>query len=356
MTRISSRLFTGAVVSATVASLLIFAATASAASPPKIAKAFGNSNIPLNGTTSLTFAITNPNAGSALTHVSFTDNLPFGLVVAPNPGVSNSCAGTVTAKAGAQMISFSGGTVAASSTCMISMTVRGISSGTKNNSTSFVTSDQGMGNVANASITVIGPPTLIEQFGAASIPVNGTTSLTFKITNSNFTALSGVAFTDNLPAGLVVTSPPGISDTCGGIATATGGGSKISLSDGAIAASSSCMLSLSVTGTTAGNKNNTTGTATSNEGGTDGTATASVVVEAPPTIAKAFNPNRVLPGQTTSLTFTIANPAVNHDPEAGVAFVDVLPTGLTVGNSTTAVCSGTLTTLSGSGLIMLGFS
>ena len=60
----------------------------------------------------------------------------------------------------------------------------------------------GTGN--DVTLTAIGPPTIAKAFGAPSILVNGTTTLTFTLTNPNAgTALTGVGFTDTLPAGLV---------------------------------------------------------------------------------------------------------------------------------------------------------
>jgi hypothetical protein len=47
--------------------------------PPAISKAFGAASIPVDGTTTLTFTITNPNTDIALTGVAFTDPLPLSL-------------------------------------------------------------------------------------------------------------------------------------------------------------------------------------------------------------------------------------------------------------------------------------
>src|SRR5262249_18579863 len=87
---------------------------------------------------------------------------------------------------------------------------------------------------------------------------------------------------------------------------------------------------------------------------TGGTATASLKVEGPPSFAKAFNPAAVALNATTSLTFTITNPAANADPLTGVAFTDTLPAGLTVANATAPVCGGTVTTTAPSGISMTG--
>jgi fimbrial isopeptide formation D2 family protein len=196
---------------------------------------------------------------------------------------------------------------------------------------------------------------IIKAFGAASIPLNGSTSLSFTIQNNNTVAASGVAFTDTLPAGLVISTPNGLTGTCGaGTITATAGTNVISLSAGTIAANSSCTFSVNVTGTTAGTKNNTTGNVSSTEGGTGGTASASVNVVAPPSIAKVFNPSSISLNATTSLTFTITNPAANTVALTGVAFTDTLPTGLTVANASVAICGGTLTTTAPTGIALTG--
>jgi fimbrial isopeptide formation D2 family protein/uncharacterized repeat protein (TIGR01451 family) len=325
-------------------------------SPPTITKQFGAATIPLNGTTSLTFTINNPNTGVTLNGLAFTDNLPAGLVIASTPNLTNTCGGTATAVGGSGSVSLSAGTLAASASCTVSVNVQGTTAGVKNNSVQVTSTEGGTGNTSNASITVVGAPVIIKAFGAASIPLNGSTSLSFTIQNNNTTTtLTGVAFSDTLPAGLVISTPNGLTGSCGGgTITATQATNVISLSGASIAASSSCTFSINVTGTAAGLQNNTTGNVTSTEGGTGGTASASVKVEAPPSIAKVFNPATISLNATTSLTFTITNPAANVDALTGVAFTDTLPTGLTVANASATVCGGTLTTTAPTGISLSG--
>ncbi len=201
------------------------------------------------------------------------------------------------------------------------------------------------------------PPTLSKVFGASSISLNGTTSLTFTLINpeANPVALTGVAFTDNLPAGLVVATPSGLTSSCGGVATAVTSPASISLTGGTIATTSGCTVGVNVTGTIPGIKNNTSGSVTSTNGGTGNTASASITVIAPPVISKAFGAADIVLTGGTSLTFTLTNPAANTVALTGVAFTDNLPAGLLVAtpNVLTNTCGGTATAVAGSGSISL---
>ncbi|HEV2991424.1 MAG TPA: CSLREA domain-containing protein [Candidatus Angelobacter sp.] len=185
-----------------------------------------------------------------------------------------------------------------------------------------------------ANITNVGPPSIAKAFGAANILLSGSTSLTFTITNTNPVALTGVAFTDSLPSGLVVSTPNGVTGSCGGgTITATAGSGSVSLAGATVAASGSCMFSVNVTGTTSGNKVNTTGAVTSANGGTGNTATASIVVLDRPdlTITKTHTGN-FTPGQVGA-TYTITVSNVGTGATVGtVTVVDTLPTGLTATN------------------------
>jgi uncharacterized repeat protein (TIGR01451 family) len=348
---------TGAVTSTNGGTGNLATANLAVASPPAIIKQFGAATVPLNGTTSLTFTINNPNTGVALTGLAFTDNLPAGLVVASTPNLNNTCAGTATAVGGASSVSLSAGTLAASASCTASVNVTGTTAGAKNNSVQVTSTEGGAGNTSNASITVTTPPVISKAFGAAGIPLNGSTSLTFTIQNGSITTgLTGVAFSDALPAGLVISTPNGLTGACGaGTIAATAGSNVVSLSGGTVATNSSCSFSVNVTGTAPGQQNNTTGNVTSIEGGAGGTASASIKVEGPPSIAKAFNPSVIAPNTTSTLTFTITNPAANPDLLAGVSFTDALPAGLVVAtpNALTNFCVGPATALAGSASISL---
>src|SRR5450631_162254 len=260
----------------------------SGTTPPSIVKSFGAPSIPLNGSTSLSFTISNSN-DITLTGIGFTDALPSGLVVSTPNGLTGSCgAGNIVATAGSAAVSLTGGALTAGQSCTFRVNVTGTTLGTKDNTTSAVISQQsGPGNTASASVTVlvtVVPPTIAKFFGAASIPLNGSTSLSFTISNPNGSSiLTGVGFIDPLPAGFVVANPSVLTGNCGGgTITATPGLGIISLTGATLNAGQSCTFSVNVTAFTEGTSTNTTGAVTSVEGGTGGTASTSVTVAAPP--------------------------------------------------------------------------
>jgi len=247
--------------------------------------------------------------------------------------------------------------------------------GVKNNTTGPISAfESGAGATSNtATLTVnaapvVAPPTLAKSFAAASIPLNGTTSLVFTATNPNSaTELVNMSFDDMLPSGLLVASPNNVGGSCvahGAVVTANPGSNDINVTSFNLPGSSNCSLSVDVVGTISGVKNNTTGNISGSFDDGTGTfvattgapASASIVVVLPPSISKSFNPTLIAPGTTTTLTFTITNPAVNPVAESGVAFSDTLPTGLTVGNSSATVCGGTLTTTAPTGIVLSGAS
>jgi arabinogalactan endo-1,4-beta-galactosidase len=142
--------------------------------PPTISKSFGVANVALSGTTSLTFALSNPNTGTSLAGIGFTDTLPAGLAVSTPNGLSGSCGGgAIAAAAGSGGVSLSGATIAASAWCTFAVNVSAMATGTQNNTTSAVTSTEGgSGKTASASITVT-PPSQQPPQPTDMTPLNG---------------------------------------------------------------------------------------------------------------------------------------------------------------------------------------
>src|SRR5579864_2077632 len=323
------------------------------ASPATITKSFGAATIPLNGTTSLSFALSNPNT-IGLTRVAFTDSLPGGLVVATPNGLNSSCGSAIAAVPGSSSVSLTGGAIASGGSCAVSLNVQGTTAGVKNNTVTSSSTEGGTSAPSTATLTVVGPPTMIQSFGATSVPLNGETTLTFNINNPNtVSSLSGLHFQSVL-SGVLTDIPPAASNTCGGTLTAANGSGTIVLSGGTLAASGSCAVQVTVHGSAAGTGSSSVATVDSTEGGSSTLPTASIFVVAPPSIARLFNPSSITLNSTTSLNFTLTNPAGNTTSELGVAFTDTLPTGLTVASSTSTVCGGTLSTTAPTGISLTG--
>ncbi len=323
--------------------------------PPTISKSFSPNSILVGGTSTITFAITNPNAGAVLTGVGFTDALPSGMQVAgaPNAIVSGCNASSTpifSPSAADASLSFSGGSIAAGGTCTVTVDVTATTAGTLNNVTGNVTSTEGgSGNFSSASLLAVAPPTISKSFSPTSIAQGSTTTLSFTITNpaANTVSLSGIAFSDTLPAGLTVADST--STQCnGGTLTTTAATGIITLSAGSLNPGANCMINVTVTGATAGLKNNTTGNVASANGGTGNTASASVTVIAPPIISKSFSPNPIAPGGTTTLTFTLTNPNSGTTLN-GIGFTDTFPTGMTrSATPATPQCGGTVSSTANS--------
>lgn len=113
------------------------------------------------------------------------------------------------------------------------------------------------------------PPLIAIAFGAASVVLNGTTTLVFTITNPNVdVGLTGIAFTDDLPAGIIVGPVPGVINACtGGTVTAVAGSSQISYFGGTLLAGASCTITVTVEGTALGFHDDQVESITSREGG-----------------------------------------------------------------------------------------
>ncbi|MEZ5485080.1 MAG: hypothetical protein R3F01_07980 [Lysobacteraceae bacterium] len=293
---------------------------------PGFAKVFAPDVIAANGVSTLTFSIDNSASSVALTGLAFSDNLPAGMTVATPANVSTTCTGgTITATAGSGTIQYSGGSVAAATTCTLSADVTAATPGSYANSSSALTSNIGTAGVANDTLTVLQAALFSKSFAPATVALGATSTLSFSIDNSaNAVDASGLDFTDNLPAGMVVATPANASTTCiGGTLTANAGAMTVSYSGGTASAGTSCSVQVDVQVQAAGTLNNTSGDLTSSVGNS-GSASASLTVSGGDiAISKVFQSAQVLRGGQIVLRYTIDNlsPSAVVD---GVAFSDDL--------------------------------
>ena len=201
------------------------------------------------------------------------------------------------------------------------------------------------------------PPVIMKAFGVTSMPVVDVTSLTFTIINPNSnTPLTEIAFTDIFPAGLGVATPSNLTNTCGGTATATAGLFQVSLSGAMLAASTSCTLTVNVTGTAAGPLTNSVTVSANESGSAMGTSSASITLfmPNPPSIYKYFGVTSIPLGGVTTLNFTISN--LNYNTGlTGIGFTDTFPAGLAVATPSylSSTCGGTATATAGSSSVSL---
>ncbi|MEM7584608.1 MAG: hypothetical protein AAF560_14555, partial [Acidobacteriota bacterium] len=321
---------------------------------PGFVKVFSPDPILVGGTSTLTFTIDNSASTVAASLLAFVDTLPTEIVLATPVNAVNTCGGTLTAVDGGTSVTLSGGTAAIGAVCTISVDVTSSTPGTHTNLTGDLTSSLGNSGTATDTLTVNPPPTFAKSFAPDPIIFGATSTLTFTIDNTASTvAATSLAFSDTLPTEIVVTTPANNVNGCGGTLTATAGSNSITLAGGSVAASSSCTITVDVTSSTAGTFTNLTGDLTSSSGNS-GTATDTLTVNPPPGFSKAFAPNPIASGDTSTLTFTIDNTGSTVDATA-VAFSDTMPTEITVASPANLVngCGGTVTATSGSSVITL---
>jgi uncharacterized repeat protein (TIGR01451 family) len=135
----------------------------------------------------------------------------------------------------------------------------------------------------------VSAPLFFKAFHPSQPEVGDTLTMNLKISNvENTTGLTGVAFTDNLPAGLEVAATPSLLNSCGGtVSGAVPGSTVVSLTGGTVGAGQGCDVAMRVTVTAAGEITNTAGPVTSNEAPPSATASATLTVNAPYNLAPA---------------------------------------------------------------------
>ncbi len=240
------------------------ACAAAIVAPATVAKSFSPASIAANGTSLMTITLTNPSA-SPSTSVAISDTYPAGLVNANPTNATTTCGGTLTSAAGGNSMSLTGGTIPAGGSCTLTVNVTSASAGSYVNTTGIVSGSQGSsasGGTATLTVASMTAPTVTKTFAPTIVGVSSPSLLRVTLTNPNGTAVTGVAFADAYPAGLVNAATPNASSTCGGSATATAGGGSLALSGGTIPANGNCTVTVSVLAAAAGTYVNTLGAGT----------------------------------------------------------------------------------------------
>ncbi len=328
-----------------------------------LSKVFGPNPILAGTGNSSTLTFTIQNTGNVdLSHLGFSDTFPAGM--AATTFAASQCGGTVSWDGGTNKLTLADGALAGLTTCTIAVEVTAPAPKNYQNCVpaNSLTDAEGATNQTDAcdTLTVIAPPAISKAFAPVSIVAGGTSALTFTLTNpaANPVALTGVAFTDTFPGSLTIASQPNVTQ-CNGTVSWDAPSKTLSLTGGSIPVNSNCKITVSVTSATGGSYINTTGAVTSTNGGAGATATATLTVIQPPQIDKAFSvgspPDSIAVGVTSTLTFTLTNPAANTVALAGVAFSDTYPFGLinVTPLATANDCGGSLTVVGGGNSISL---
>ena len=351
---------------------------------PVLTKGFNPTSIVVGGTSVLTFTVDNSGTGSvAQSGLFFTDLLPTSLQLANgNTTVGAGCGGPPVIKdnadqtlaTGSLSVKVTGLNLAAGATCTISVNVTNKAglintscpaaptfTNSAANITAIYVNEPPLGLINGIQPSCLNvtpvPPTLTKIFGPpTSFPIGGSTTLTFTIANpAGNPALTGLGFSDDLPAGLQL-----LNGTVGGTCAAgytitddadlpalpaalTTGSTSILVSNLSVAAgASSCTIIVNVTNKPLQVNSSCNGLppAFTNDAtnittivGMSNGVQASCVTVTPltPTLAKSFAPQVINSGESTTLIFTVTNPAPNI-ALSNVGFVDNLPAGLMIAN------------------------
>ena len=330
-----------------------------------LAKSFAPTAIQQGDTSILTITLRNP-TGADYTNMALTDTLPAGVTLAATPS-SPQCGGTITSTSGSITLTngvIPAGNVTTPGTCTITARVTSTTVGTVTNTIPVGALTGSIQNAFAASANLAVQSRVIgvtKSFGG-SIVVGGTTSLTIVLQNSASTTLTGVDFTDVMPANILVVGTPILSPSCGGVATVVNNGPSITVHDAMIPAGvvgnpGTCTITASVTTDTPGTYTNTipASDVTSEQGVVNSSASSTVIaypIGGNATVAKSFSPGSISSGGTSTLTITITAP--NDSGLSGLSIVDTLPGDLVIASTGSTNCSGaTLVAVPGTKLIQL---
>src|SRR5258708_6115302 len=145
------------------------------------------------------------------------------------PAVSNTCGGALVGGAAAgNTIGITGGSIAAGSSCPVSVNISAAAATPPvsfYNQTGSVRANEGVGVDSADTLYVTNRATLTKSFAPATVLVNVDSTMTIVVENNHTAGITTIAFSDAFPAGLVVgpaprvPQPPSRTGTAGGPAS-----------------------------------------------------------------------------------------------------------------------------------------
>jgi uncharacterized repeat protein (TIGR01451 family) len=312
------------------------------------------------GQASLATVVLKNDSGVALTSFGFVDNVnstmggsPGSVKLAAAPAPTNDCGMTAVIDGSSNVITFSGGSLAAGASCTITFPVQTFNNTATGNRTNTiavnaVTGTPPVGDPVKNLIAIAGtlvvtaPATASKGFSPSSVPAGTDSLLTITVTRpNNAPAWANFTITDNLPTGHTISpvaaTPAGTA--CVGTLTAPSGGTTIQFASTSPPANNAfCTIRVNVR-TPAGSAGVATNTITPGQfvvsyvgGGSysnNANITANITrVTASVTLTKSFDPAVVDLMGTSTMFLRIVNTAGNALNLTGVNLEDHLPAGL----------------------------
>ncbi len=274
----------------------------------------------------------------SLADVAVTDNLPAGVTVPAGANPVTTCVGATISAPATNQVRISGAIVPAAigatvSSCTGEIDVLVTAQGDYTNTIAAgaITGTSGGVPITNTDPTsdivrARTPLVVIKALdaftletgnpggfttGTATQPPGSFALMTVRIANPNAVPLTGLAFSDPLPAGMVVATPANAATSCGpGVVTAGAAATSVVLSGGTVPANGNCTVTVRVLSNISGSYTNTigSGAVTTTEGVANEEPTrARLVVSNPPTVSKQFVPPVIAPGAASRLTIFLNN-------------------------------------------------
>ena len=284
-------------------------------------KSFSPSSIGVGGNSRLRIDIFAP-SDTNLTNFSVTDSLPLDVTVSNStPPAVTGCgaAAVLDAPDNATTISLTNGLVLAGQRCRIDVDVTSRTLGTHTNTISpaNITSTENRVPAGDltATLTVTGASnlsiTLVKGFDPLTVFGGAASTMSIQLINPGTVALTEIAFTDNMPGGMILANPLNFNvGTCGGALSGAAGAGSFSFSGGSLPASGTCTLTLSATMNVNGNRTNiipANAVTTLNGASNPDPAEASLTNLPGASVSKFFSPNPIVAGSYSLLTITIQN-------------------------------------------------